>query len=61
MADLRLALTAALLTLAEHLCAPPSAPKTARRAAPDLPPAYTRTGRPAHAAAPVVRVMRMWA
>lgn len=60
MPNLRLALTDALLTLAEHLCAPPSAPKTARPTAPELPPAYTRTGRPARPAAPVVRV-GVWA
>lgn len=60
MTPIAAALTDALLTLAEHLCAPPSAPKTARPTAPDLPPVYTRTGRPARPAAPVVRV-GVWA
>lgn len=44
---LRLALTDALLSLAERTMGPATRPQATPRAAPALPTGYTRTGRPA--------------
>lgn len=54
---LRLALTDALLTLAERTLGPATRPQATPRAAPALPTGYTRTGRPARSCGAVGRAV----
>jgi hypothetical protein len=61
MLDLRLALTDALLSLAEHALGPATRPQATPRAAPALPTGYTRTGRPARACGAVGRAVEVMA
>jgi hypothetical protein len=59
MLDLRLALTDALLRLAERTLGPATRPQVTPRAAPALPTGYTRTGRPARACGAVGRAVEV--
>jgi len=56
---LRLALTDALLRLAERTLGPATRPRTTPRAAPALPTGYTRTGRPAPSCGAVGRAVEV--
>jgi hypothetical protein len=59
MPDLRLALTDALLSLAERTLGPATRPQVAPRATPALPTGYTRTGRPVRACGAVGRAVEV--
>ena len=59
MPDLRLALTDALLSLAERTLGPATRPQAAPRATPALPTGYTRAGRPARACGAVGRAVEV--
>lgn len=59
MLDLRLALTDALLHLAERTLGPATRPQATPRAAPALPTGYTRTGRPAPSCGAVGRLLEI--
>ena len=59
MLDVRLALTDALLTLAERTLGPATRPQVTPRAAPALPAGYTRTGRPAPSCGAVGRAVEV--
>ena len=56
---MRLALTDALLSLAERTLGPATRPQATPRAAPALPTGYTRTGRPARACGAVGRAVEV--
>ena len=55
----RLALTDALLRLAERTMGPATRPQATPRAAPALPTGYTRTGRPARSCGAVGRAVEV--